>query len=68
MESEALKQEVNLNQIVLLTIDQAKTRYNIGRNNIKVLADKIGAAVPVGESGGKILYVRKKLDNYFENM
>lgn len=57
----------NLNEVVLLTLDQAKARYNIGRNNLKILADEIGATVHVGASGSKVLYVRKKLDDYFEN-
>lgn len=62
------KEKVNLDEVVLLTLEQAKARYNIGRNNMKILADEIGAAVPIGVSGGKVLYNRKKLDNYFESL
>lgn len=68
MEDRELRNNVDLDKVILLTLEQAKVRYNIGRNNIKILADEIGAAVPVGASGGKILFNRKKLDAYFENL
>ena len=60
------KEKINLNEVTLLTLEQAKARYNIGRNNIKILAKEIGAAVP-SNAGGKILFDREKLDNYFNS-
>lgn len=68
MEDKELRNNVDLDKVILLTLEQAKTRYNIGRNNLMLLADEIGASVRVGASGRKILYSRKKLDNYFENL
>jgi len=59
--------ELNIENVILLTAEQAKGRYNLGLNNLRILAESIGAVVRVGASGGKILYHRKKLDDYFEN-
>lgn len=60
-------EEIDIEKMVLLTLQQAKSRYNIGSDNIRAIADNIGATVRIGESGGKVLYHRKKLDNYFDN-
>lgn len=55
-------ENVNLNEIINLTEEQAKARYNIGRTNLKVIADKVGANVRVGV---KRMYSRPILDEFF---
>ena len=55
--------KVNLNEVFVLTEAQAKTRYNIGRNNLLRVADEAGAVTRVGIQ--KKGYVREVLDDYF---
>lgn len=62
-----IQQKITLDEIVLLTQEQAVTRYNIGKCNLRILAEDIGAVVKVGAGKSRILYHRKKLDDYFEN-
>lgn len=54
----------SLNEIINLTEEQAKTRYNIGRNNLLKISDMAGATVRVGI---KRLYSRQVLDEYFNH-
>lgn len=35
-------ENVNLNEVINLTEEQAKGRYNVGRTNLKEIADKTG--------------------------
>lgn len=61
----ALKTDpVNLNQVIALTENQAKARYNIGSNKLYELSDLAQANIRIGS---KRLYSRAKLDGYFEN-
>lgn len=55
----------SLDDVVNLTLEDAKTRYRIGRNNLLKIADEIGAKVP---NGRKNLFDRKKLDDYFQSI
>lgn len=55
---------VDLNQVVALTEDQARSRYNVGSNTLYKIADDAGANIRIGK---KRLYSRVKLDEYFEN-
>ncbi len=58
--------KVDMNQIIALTIDQAKTRYNIGSNSLYEVAEKAEAVIRIGSK--KKLYSRQKLDRYFEKL
>jgi hypothetical protein len=53
---------VDLNQIIALTEDQARSRYNVGSNTLYKVADEAGANIRIGK---KRLYSRIKLDQYF---
>ena len=55
---------VDLNQVVALTLEQAKARYNIGSNKLYEISDLAQANIRIGS---KRLYSRAKLDEYFEN-
>ena len=55
--------EVNLNQVIALTEDQARSRYNVGSNTLFKIADEAAANIRIGK---KRLYSRSKLDQYFE--
>lgn len=57
--------EVDLDKVVNLNEEQAKARYNIGRNSLIAIASKIGADVHIGS---RRLFNKKKLDAYFENL
>lgn len=61
-------EQIDLNSVVTLTKEQAKARYNMGTANLRNLAEQIGALVCSGTSRKRILYNRKKLDEYFNNM
>lgn len=56
---------ISLNEMVLLTIDQAVNRYNIGKTSIREAANKAGAIVRIGR---RTLIHRETLDNYFEGL
>ncbi len=58
-----VNENINLNEVFVLTEAQAKTRYNIGRNNLLRVADEAGAVTRVGTK--KKGYVREILDGYF---
>lgn len=58
--------EINLNQVVALTVEQAKARYNIGSNSLYGVAEKAEAVIHIGSK--KKLYSRSKLDIYFEEL
>lgn len=65
MQSHAVQtvpQLATLDEIINLTEEQARIRYNIGRTNLKEIANYIGANVRVGK---KRLYNRRALDEYF---
>lgn len=55
--------DIDLNQVECLTLNQAKTRYSIGANNICKIADEIEANIRIGTR--KRLFAREKLDAYF---
>lgn len=53
---------INLNETINLTEQQARARYNIGRNSLFKISDEAGAVVRIGK---KRLYSRRVLDEYF---
>mgnify|MGYP001396196615 CR=1 FL=1 len=55
---------VDLNQVVALTLEQAKARYNLGSGKVYEIADEAQANIRIGK---KRLYSRIRLDDYFEN-
>lgn len=57
--------DIGVQNVVNLTQEQAKARYNIGENTLYKIAAEIGADIYVGK---KHLYSKKRLDNYFENL
>lgn len=57
---------VDLNQVIALTLTQAKMRYNVGENNMYAIADQAGANIYIGPR--KRLYSREKLDEYFAKL
>lgn len=54
---------ISLDNIENLTLLQAKTRYNIGRNILLKISDEAGARI---KAGNKCLYSRQVLDDYFK--
>lgn len=54
---------VNLDQIVNLTLEEAKARYSVGGGNLREIADEAGAIIRIGR---KCLYSRQVLDDYFK--
>lgn len=63
----AVVKPIDIDKVINLTQEQAMSRYNIGKGNLRILAEDIGAVVRIGAGSSRILYNRKKLDNYFEN-
>lgn len=59
-------ENINLNEILILSEIQAKTRYGIGRNKLLKIADEAGAIVRF--SSRKKGYLREVLDDYFRRM
>lgn len=55
--------EISLNEILILTEIQAKTRYSCGRNRLLEVAEEAGAVVRIGNK--KKGYLREVLDDYF---
>ena len=53
---------INLNEVLVLTELQAKTRYSVGRNKLLEIAHNAGAIV---KNGAKNTYLRPVLDEYF---
>lgn len=58
-----VKENISLNEVLVLSELQAKTRYNIGRNRLLDIANEAGAVVRIG--GRKNGYLREVLDEYF---
>ena len=58
----------SLNEVVNLSMEDAKTRYRMGRTGLLEIANKTGAIVSGGGAGKRILLDRKKLDDYFQNI
>ena len=57
--------DVGVQNVVNLTLEQAKARYNIGENSLYKISNEIGADIFIGK---KHLYSKKRLDNYFESL
>ncbi len=57
---------ISLNEILILSEIQAKTRYGIGRNKLLKIADEAGAIVRF--SSRKKGYLREVLDKYFTSL
>lgn len=57
--------DADLDKVVNLTMEEAKTRYSIGTSNLTSIADNIGAIVRIGR---KKLFARKILDEYFDSL
>ncbi len=58
-----VNENVSLNDVIVLSELQAKTRYNIGRNRLLELANDAGAIIKIGcRRNG---YLREVLDDYF---
>lgn len=58
-------EDMNLNQVITLSEDQARARYNIGKKKLVEVATKAQALVKLGSR--KNLYLREKLDEYLVN-
>lgn len=56
-------ENVNLNEVFVLSELQAKTRYNIGKGYLFEIADSAGAVVRTGTQ--RKGYLRERLDDYF---
>lgn len=60
-----VNENVSLNEVLILSELQAKTRYNIGRNRLLDIANEAGAVVRIGcRKNG---YLREVLDDYFRH-
>lgn len=57
--------DIGIQNVVNLSQEQAKARYNIGENTLYRISSEIGADIYIGK---KHLYNKKKLDTYFENL
>ncbi len=58
-----VNENVSLNDVIVLSEVQAKTRYNVGRNRLLELANDAGAIIKIGcRRNG---YLREVLDDYF---
>ena len=58
-------QKVCLDDMELLTMELAKTRYNMGYSTLRKSAEDCSAIVRIY---GRVLYSRRKLDKYFESL
>lgn len=58
-----VKENISLNEVLVLSELQAKTRYNICRNRLLDIANEAGAVVRIG--GRKNGYLREVLNEYF---
>jgi len=56
-------ENVDLNEVFVLSEMQAKTRYNVGRNRLFEIANNAGAVVRTGTQ--RKGYLRERLDDYF---
>lgn len=60
-----VNENVSLNDVIVLSEVQAKTRYNVGRNRLLELANDAGAIIKIGcRRNG---YLREVLDDYFKH-
>ena len=58
-----VNENVSLNDVIVLSEVQAKTRYNVGRNRLLELANAAGAIIKIGcRRNG---YLMEVLDDYF---
>ena len=63
MKTLQVNENVSLNEVLVLSEPQEKTRYNIGRNRLLDIANEAGAVVRIGcRKNG---YLREVLDDYF---
>lgn len=63
MKALQVNENVSLNEVMVLSEPQAKTRYNIGRNRLLDITNEAGAVVRIGcRKNG---YLREVLDDYF---
>ena len=60
-----IMQKVCLDDMELLTMELAKTRYNMGYSCLRKSAEDCSAIVRIY---GRVLYSRRKLDKYFESL
>ena len=60
-----IMQKVCLDDMELLTMELAKTRYNMGYSSLRKSAKDCSAIVRIY---GRVLYSRRKLDKYFESL
>lgn len=60
-----IMQKVCLDDMELLTMELAKTRYNIGYSTLRKSAEDCSAIVRIY---GRVLYSRRRLDKYFESL
>ncbi|MCI9542312.1 MAG: hypothetical protein HFG39_14985 [Lachnospiraceae bacterium] len=61
-----VNENVSMNEVLVLSELQAKTRYNIGRSRLLDVANEAGAVVRLGSR--KNGYLREVLDDYFRRM
>ena len=60
-----IMQKVCLDDMELLTMELAKTRYNMGYSTLRKSAEDCSAIVRIY---GRVLYSRRRLDKYFESL
>lgn len=60
-----IMQKVCLDNMELLAMELAKTRYNMGYSTLRKSAEDCSAIVRIY---GRVLYSRRKLDKYFESL
>ena len=60
-----IMQKVCLDDMELLTMELAKTRYNMGYATLRKSAEDCSAIVRIY---GRVLYSRRRLDKYFESL
>lgn len=58
-------QKVFLDEMELLSLELAKSRYNMGYSTLRKAAEDCSAIVRIY---GRVLYSRRKLDKYFESL
>ncbi len=61
-----VNENISMNEVLVLSELQAKTRYNIGRSRLLDVANEAGAVVRLGSR--KNGYLREVLDDYFRRM
>ena len=61
-----VNENISMNEVLVLSELQAKTRYNIGRSRLLDVANEAGAVVWLGSRKNR--YLREVLDDYFRRM